>query len=151
MQAPEGLPDDCPFGVQWTPLCVVVALQPGLEEMAIKKELIKEHEFKCLHFGLEATAIETAAEAGPLKDSLVKARAECGEPFMPPPELALQLLQLRSERDKELGWKVEWARRQKAVQNSTEQLEVCHFMASTSAHCAITVSALPCRCASVRC
>lgn len=124
MQAPEGIPEECPFEVHWTPGCIAVTLQPGLDEMAIKKELIKEHEFKCLHFALEAGAVETAAEATPLKDALVKARAECGEPFVPPPELALELLQLRSARDKELGWKVEWAQRQKAVQSSAEQCQV---------------------------
>ena len=115
MQVPQGLPETSPFEVELHAACVAVQLEAGLDEMAIKKQLIAHHEFKCVHIQLEAQPVEQNAENSTLKEELVKARAAGGEGYHVPVELARQLLDARFERDKEQAWKVEWSRRHARV------------------------------------
>lgn len=126
MQPPDGVPDECPFQVDWKPACVAVQLAPGIDEFAIKSTLVESHEFKCVHLLLEANNVEAGADASPLKDALVKARAEGGEGYVPPAELAIQLLERRYASDREQGWKIEWERRQALAAERTTQHQVSY-------------------------
>jgi hypothetical protein len=145
LQVPDDVPPECPFNIQWVELCVVVQLQPHLDEMAIKTHLIQHHEFKVLNFNLEAANLESssAPASAELKGALVQARAEGGSAYVPPSELALQLLLLRSEKDRNLGWKIEWVRRQRAVVESDSVIEV-HFYMHQLLSIAIIIRALLC-------
>jgi hypothetical protein len=106
---------------------VLVQVHAGVDEMAVKRQLVQHHEFKCLHFELEAQAVEAAAENTPLKEALVKARAAAagGEGYTVPPELAKQLLDRRCIAEEGQGWKVEWARRQSSLAALKAAHEVC--------------------------
>ena len=127
MQAPAGLPEECPFSCAIKAAYVLVHLEPGLDEMAIKKQLVQEHEFKCVHLELEASKVEASHEASALKDELVEARAAAGAAgYCVPAALAQQLLQQRAESDRSQAWKEEWARRNRAASNAAgaEQVQI---------------------------
>jgi hypothetical protein len=126
LQVPDDVPQECPFTIKWAEMCVFVQLQPDLDEMAIKSHLIQHHKFKVLNFNLEAANVESssAPESAALKEALVKARSDGGGTYMPTSDLAVRLLQRRADKDRALGWKIEWVQRQQAITESTSELEV---------------------------
>lgn len=124
MQAPEDVPEACPFEIEWNPALFVVQMGQGLDEMSIKKRLLAAQSCKCMHMMLETNNAEASPEPTELKASIQKARSELAPGAVLPPDILLQLCELRWSTDRETGWQKEWVRRQEACQGAVSAFEV---------------------------
>ena len=130
LQAPANVPETCPFETEWTPAVVVVQMGEGLDELAIKKKLLASQSCKCVNIQLEANNAEGSSEPTELKTSIQQARSELAPGAPLPPDINIQLLQLRWNKDREIGWQQEWARRQEARQDAATGFAVCTWTLS---------------------
>jgi hypothetical protein len=77
-----------------------------------------------MHMLLEANNAEAVPEATELKASIQKARSELTAGAQLPPDVLLQLCELRWGTDRETGWQREWASRQEACRAAATTCEV---------------------------
>jgi hypothetical protein len=124
LQAPAGVPDTCPFEIEWSPAVIVVQMGQGLDEMSIKKKLLDARACKCMHLLLEANNAETNLEGPELKARIQQARIELPAGAQLPPDVLLQLCELRWGTDRVTGWQLEWANRQEACRAAATACEV---------------------------
>jgi hypothetical protein len=124
LQAPAGVPDTCPFEIEWSPAVIVVQMGQGLDEMSIKKKLLDARACKCMHLLLEANNAEASPEGTELKARIQQARLELPAGAQLPPDVLLQLCELRWGTDRVTGWQLEWANRQEACRAAATSCEV---------------------------
>lgn len=117
LQLPDGVPETCPFEVDWHAACFTVSLGEGLDEMPLKEALIAAKACKAVHVGVEAASVEAQPGDSDLKKAVVadKPAPANADGYLPAPALAAQLLQARFDKDREYAWKVEWGRRRDAL------------------------------------